>query len=192
MKEKGKLVPYHKTNEDIYRQNKKGQISFVKSDTLPICVRYNDGYNHKAIFKACGIELFEVVGNDPLFCFAKLPQGWRKEKTDEVLWSNLLDGEGRERARIFFEAAIGRRNAFMYLSTRFNFRLDDFDRFKKNVIFARIKDCGKLIHTIHLIPPSSDDYDVVKWANSCAYEWLDKNYPDWRNPAAHWDSPTSK
>lgn len=31
MKEKGKLVPYHKTNEDIYRQNKKGQSSFIKS-----------------------------------------------------------------------------------------------------------------------------------------------------------------
>lgn len=129
------------------------------------------------------MKLLGIVESEPLFQFVKLPKDWRKEKSDDILWSWLLDNEGRKRARIFFEATIGRRNSRIDLLTRFDFNVN-YDPPQKNRTIISITDCGTTVHSY--IPKLDEELDIVNQSNSSAYEWLDKNYPDWRNPAAYW------
>jgi len=176
-------------SEMILHQEAQGQQSFVGSDTLPTDMGHDDEHT-KAVLEAAGVKFLGVVEGDPMFQYVKLPKGWKKMPTDHSMWSKLVDEKGRERAAIFYKAAFYDRRANMRLSTRFSASRDYERQNKEGVAVAHVMDCGKVVHTtepIKLPADTLEKYEVAEKADQAAAAWLDKNYPDWRNPAAYWD-----
>jgi len=76
------------------------------------------------------------------------------------------------------------------LTRRFDVRID-FDRWnKKKEAVAEVidRDGNKVIYTTPLIAVKGDEpsYESIE---NLAVAYLDKNYPDWKNPGAYWDVP---
>lgn len=94
----------------IERQESEGQKQLVTSDVIP-----TDMYSQEEAFKRLGFELLGVVEDDPLFQYAKLPDGWKKVATTHSMWSDIVDASGKVRAVIFYKAAFYDRAAFIKL-----------------------------------------------------------------------------
>lgn len=98
--------------EGIYAQEAAGQRQLVHSDVLP--ADFNRGKREE--FEALGIIFGEPVEGDPLFVYATLPEGWKKQPTDHSMWSELIDETGKVRVRIFYKAAFYDRKAHMSIA----------------------------------------------------------------------------
>lgn len=92
----------------IEAQEKRGQEELVNSEQLPCkCIPKAD----KEKLESYGIKFGEPLENNPLFCNAVLPKGWKKEASDHDMWSYLVDDKGKRRASIFYKAAFYDRSA---------------------------------------------------------------------------------
>jgi len=173
---------------NILAQEAQGQRSFTQSDTLPTEFNSYGEYNAKAILEAAGVKFLGVVDGDPMFQYVELPQGWKKVATDHSMWSQLVDDKGRERASIFYKAAFYDRSAHLSLNCRYSTRFD-YDRFEKeNVGVTNITDGSKVVHAFDMVPAAGEErYAVADKLNQLALNWLNENYPDWRNPGSYWD-----
>lgn len=98
----------------IEAQEAQGQRSFVESETLPVSVDGHE-YGGDAALADMGFELGPEVADDPIFRYAKLPDGWKKEPAEHSMWSKIVDETGRERISIFYKAAFYDRRAEMYI-----------------------------------------------------------------------------
>jgi hypothetical protein len=101
----------------IEEQEAAGQAQLVNSDQLPTTL--NGGSD--ADFEAVGFVLGDPLPGDPMFRDAKLPAGWKRERTDHSMWSKIVDQLGRERVSIFYKAAFYGRDAFMSLTTPYGY-----------------------------------------------------------------------
>lgn len=175
--------------DTIERQESDGQRSFVGSDTLPRSLKSDGHYHTKPLLEAAGVKFLGFVEGDDLFQYVELPPGWKKQATDHSMWSKLIDDKGRERAGIFYKAAFYDRAAHLSLSRRFGVSFDYARLDKDGVGVSKVTDCRKVVHaTEPIVKTESDEsWDVSDKANKLATEWLDKNYPDWKNPGAYWD-----
>lgn len=98
----------------IERQEAAGQASFVSSDVLPARGPSNRPVlEEDALIAALGIEWGELLPDDPLFRYAKLPPGWSKRPTEHSMWSEIVDEHGVVRADVFYKAAFYDRKAFL-------------------------------------------------------------------------------
>lgn len=175
----------------IEEQEAQGQQSFVNSETLPTYMGSSSEYSTKAILEAAGFKFVCVVPDDDMFQVVEMPSGWQKKATDHSMWSNLVDDKGRVRASIFYKAAFYDRSAHMNLVSRFGVS-QDYDRAKKEgVAVAVVKDGGNVIFSTEpmKLPDERDKnyYEIGDDAQKKAVEWLDQQYPDWKNPGAYWD-----
>lgn len=173
----------------IEAQEARGQLELVKSTQLP-----SEGMGSiRAGLETLGFEfvLFEpsTVGEDPLFCEVRLPVGWSKRATDHSMWSELVDGKGRVRARIFYKAAFYDRRAFIRFEARF--RVDVPDELPAESMQFQILDNANSedskipIYRTALLPYSSESY--VEQQLECD-GWLhNQGFPDYKNPLAYWD-----
>lgn len=91
----------------IENQEAEGQEELVTSTQLPVKV------TGREILEEAGVAFGKVCQDDPLFCEAELPEGWKKQATDHSMWSNLVDADGVVRASIFYKAAFYDRDAFI-------------------------------------------------------------------------------
>lgn len=172
----------------IEAQEAQGQREFVRAETLPIkCL-----YCERKQIEAMGIVYGEPV--DDLFVKVQLPEGWRKERTDHSMWSNLLDAKGRKRASIFYKAAfydldahIG-LNAFHTIDTEFlaedGFRIEYGEHAYVQYV---VKDAdGKACFTSERLPEDHGYMESDKVRAQCK-EWLNEHRPQWGDPLAYWD-----
>ena len=91
----------------IEAQEAQGQNRLINSSVLPVkCI-----HNTKILLENYGVEFGEPLENDPLFCNAKLPEGWTKKATSHTMWSELIDTDGNVKTLIFYKAAFYDRNA---------------------------------------------------------------------------------
>lgn len=177
-------------DQAIERQEAAGQDDLVNSDTLPTDIggRYGEPLQCP-ILEASGVKFLGVVDGDPLFQYVELPQGWKKLPTDHSMWSKLVDEKGRERAMIFYKAAFYDRSAHMRLSLRFSVTNDYKRAETEGIAVAHVLDCENIIYSTEPLKLPADDrkkYEVSDKAKKAAEKWLNKHYPDWRNPAAYW------
>jgi hypothetical protein len=114
------LYGFGDVNRAAEEDERNGQSQLVHSERLP--AKVNFGTDEE--FEALGFSFGEPDPNDPLFRPASMPDGWKKQRTDHAMWSLIVDGKGRERARIFYKADFWDRDAFMSLST-INGKLSD-------------------------------------------------------------------
>lgn len=181
----------------IEAQEAQGQTDFVASEVLPKELLHG---TTREQLEALGI----VFGNDvdDIFVEAKLPDGWKKVPTEHSMWSELLDDKGRIRAPIFYKAAFYDRKAHLTLVPRFSYQVQPVSGWQdpnqlKHEWHGVVADCGTIFWvTQSRIAPQPDFSDAKKiddWykekdaLGNSARLWLEKNYPDWKNPLAYWD-----
>lgn len=167
----------------IEAQEKRGQVSFVNSATLP------KDLNGTATWEQLAqVGIVRGKEADDLFVEVTLPQGWRKEGTDHSMWSDLLDEQGRKRASIFYKAAFYDRSAHMSFTRRFyaghrGTVSGDYNSPKQGVVTDR----GETIWTSERTA-ARDDWTLHDNLDKEAEDWLAERYPDWKNPMAYWDN----
>lgn len=178
-----------KVGQEILRQEAKGQQSFLASDTLPIDMLST----HKAILEEVGVVFGDVVEGDPLFQYAELPSGWRKRACEDTsIRSCLVDNQGRKRAYIIYEPIFYKRNARLWLISRFSYRYDQKREEKENLAVSEVIDHdGTVLYStepleLPEIEKEEERYKLYVKAQGLAQEWLE-HYPKWSNPGAYWD-----
>lgn len=174
----------------IEAQEAQGQTDFVSSETLPIEVNYPRGTG-RSILESWGIKFGPQ--QDDLFIKVQLPPGWSKRATDHAMWSDLLDERGRVRAHIFYKAAFYDRSAHISLAHRYTARRDYDAEDTRSVAIAYVQDAGTTIFTSPEIslPAGKRDsayFEKARVAEDLAIAWLAEHFPDYRNPAAYWET----
>lgn len=170
----------------IEAQEARGQEELVNSTSLPTDIRRGG----KEILEAAGVVFGEPLRDDPMFCEAKLPQGWKKQATDHSMHSDLIDEKGRKRAGIFYKAAFYDRSAHMSATHRF--RLDSYSRFPygsgKSQSVALDSDGTVLFESaVYNEEDFEKSYEAIDKADAEAKAWLNENWPNWEDPSAYWD-----
>jgi len=168
----------------IERQEAAGQAAFVRNATLP------KDCDRETLTK-CGIIF--CTDADDLFVHVILPDGWKKRATNHPMYSDLLDDKGRVRATIFYKAAFYDRRSDMRMCCRYNineYETCDADgndvKYGNHTHFKTVvTDGAASLHSFERIR-EADDYERSDLHVKQAQEWLDLNYPDWRNPLAYW------
>jgi len=92
----------------IEAQESRGEEELLASAILPTNVHGREK------LEAQGVMFGEPLPDDPLFCYARLPAGWKKRATDHSMWIEIVDNEGTVQAKIFYKAAFYDRSATLY------------------------------------------------------------------------------
>lgn len=98
----------------IEKQEAQGQKELINSDVLP--TKLHGGEEAKQKLISLGFLFEEIVSNDPLFQYVTLPSGWKKVATDDAMWSEVHDSEGKPRISMFYKASFHDRVAHMRIS----------------------------------------------------------------------------
>lgn len=159
----------------IEAQEARGQAQLTDSDVLPMQMD-----EPRASYEALGFAFGGQVQGDPLFVYAKLPAGWRKEGTHHAMHSRILDSAGRERVHIFYKAAFYDRRAHMGLVGRYSIEHEYLRDTCFDIKSTRVED-------------RATGAVLQRWdgdARKAALAWLYANRPSWRDPVQAWaDAP---
>ena len=174
----------------IERQEAEGQKSFVSSETLPTSFGSINSKG-KAILEKAGVKFLGQVSDDPVFQQVELPSGWKKVATDHSMWSNLVDGQGRIRANIFYKAAFYDRSAHTSVTRRYAVNFDYKREEAEGVAVAEVRD-GEIVlfSTEPVKVPADQDkeyFKITDGVKATAHKWLQQNFPQWEDPGAYWD-----
>lgn len=159
----------------IEAQEARGQRELVNTDSLP-----TECDNREAL-EAHGVKFGEPYKDDPLFCDAILPTGWKKRATGHSMHSDLLDDKGRIRAAIFYKAAYYDRRADMHVKRRYTLDMYAEGSDKENTRVVA-KDDDTVIHVFG----EAASYEERKAFGKDGEEWLNQQFPDWRDAGAYW------
>ena len=191
---------------------KVGQNSLVQSTQLPTegtpghpqYGRSQDEEEERLFVEgwaATGIEFGEVPEDDPVFRDVKLPLGWKKVATGHDMWSDLVDGNGRKRASIFYKAAFYDRSAHIHLNTRFRVLRNHFEGGADRRIQFNALDGDAVMYWTEVYDPGPEpDRGAHGWRgwddavrvieeeeHAKCLAWLEKRYPKWHEPGQYWD-----
>lgn len=200
------------TSNAIENMEKQGQTELVYGSQLPLRLnsfrneleKYGLPFEHlpsdasydkplaRPVYEKLGIQIGDIA--DSLFVDVSLPDGWKLQRTDHSMWSELLDEKGRKRGSIFYKAAFYDRDAFFNISQRFNVSTYEPSNEKGEIVkygehthFATyIKDGGKPIEFIGVREEDSGS-TASQDLNMKGVKYLNEKYPDWENPFAYWD-----
>ena len=174
----------------IDHQERQGQSSLVNSDTLPRRLSPED----KKTLEDFG---FKFLGeSDDLFQYVEFPEGWKKERTDHSMWTNLVDPKGRVRANMFYKAAFYDREAFFGgFKRRYTCSLDytskEYGTWDRPAVLLDNIDAAhpKVIFTIdvHPSPEDAKPYHAQERAQAQMKSYITERFPDHENPLAYWD-----
>jgi len=137
---------------------------------------------------------FGPVPDDDIFREAFLPEGWVKESdSHDPRHMVIRDAKGRVRATMFYKAAFYDRKANVNLRSRYSIR-QHYDA-PDGTIQWQVYDCETVIHTVERKSPSREKepeayYELLNKLyrnDGGARDWLDKEFPDWRDPTAYWE-----
>ena len=149
----------------------------------------------KMQYERMGIKVIDKY--DDLFYSVELPDGWKIEATDNSMWNDLIDNEGRKRACFFYKAALYDRDAFINFCHRYSYDIFPFDyyngatyeerRFKPWRLF--LIDNGRRIKLLKEITPTTDKerFTIIDTMGEIGRAYLNENYPEWENINAYWD-----
>lgn len=200
----------------IELQEAQGQQELVNSCELP-CKLGMGGTAYPTYAKMGIVVLGDRTDQEQLFIEVRLPEGWRIIPTDHVMWSELVDGNDRKRASIFYKAAFYDRNAHISFNPRFTYQVithsegvyatytDFYERTNHTPCFGRVCDADEVVFETSVkyfdkIYNEEDKRAVrLKWwaewgrfENSIQVEctdWLNTNHPKWDNIFEYWDEP---
>ncbi len=158
-----------------------------QNTVLPAVCGIFSNENPVLVLKAAGVFFHGPVENSETLYYVTLPLGWKKVQGRKPKWYRLLDHNGRTRAFIYEE-----KRKYINLLHRFT-RARDHDLEKTSgIIVAHVYDGDRVVYTtteFRTTKQTSFDrrYDLSVSAEEEAEKWLDANFPNWRDPGAHWD-----
>lgn len=161
----------------IERQEAEGQRTLVASAMLPKEIH---GATREQL-TALGFKFGADV--DELFVTCELPPGWTKSGTKHAMHSDLLDGQGRKRAGIFYKAAFYERRADMSMQRRYgveSWRDGSSDKVRR----VDVTDCGQVIKEFGEVGRTA--WDAMAALEAEAKAWLTATHPEWQSPLACW------
>lgn len=150
----------------------------------------------KQQYERMGIKIIEEY--DDLFYTVELPEGWEIKVTEHSMWNDVVDNNGRKRISFFYKGAFYDRDAFSNFERRYSFTISPFDDYKSDVGYQErkfkpwrlfITDCGEKVRELkEMVAITDEEYfkidDVLK---EVGVQYLDENYPEWRDINAYWD-----
>lgn len=198
----------------IEAQEAAGQRHLVKGFQLPIRYPHDQPVGiGKAVLMEAGLVFGAPV--DDLFQQVELPKGWSIKPTDHTLHSDLVDDQGRRRAKIFYKAAFYDRRASIDVLPRFSAYVRspaDFD--VQGPFVAEVTDGGKPIWTsepffnsVRHMRTRSPKPEDIEWTKALSREdrdtiavhesgyeqarkagalYLSAHYPDHHQVQAYW------
>lgn len=165
-----------------------GTRQMITSMQLPV------GIDHEHL-KSIGIEVLGPSKDDKLFIDVKLPEGWGKapDKEDSrTTW--VCDERNNRRVFTWYKVSGYDRKAWGYVKTRLGITHRYFNEYRVAVAWVvdkRIPGHERPIYqtkdyksTVEFGGFSGDDRQA--FTTECV-EWLDANYPKWREYGAYWD-----
>ncbi len=173
----------------IEAQEKRGQLEQAEKQTLPTKLREGREPYEKLGF------VFGGPTGDGIFQEVTFPAGWKKVPTDHDMWTDIVDDKGRKRGGIFYKAAFYDRSAHADLSARFGVGRD-YSHEWPDVIVRVFDAAGIVDKQVSGLPKEdwSGDRDVAMAAGQKQdaaieelREWLNAEYPEWRDVTKHWD-----
>jgi hypothetical protein len=195
----------------IERQESRGQQDLCNSQHLSTEMRCSyGGPNSDAheVLRSWGVKVGKPVAGDDMFTDCQLPEGWGINSTGHAMWNDLVDDQGRKRGSMFYKAAFYDRSTHLDLCARFSVE----------VLYSDSKDGNKRCRVLdgsaiafesnpHQYPDVYDDkdafYDLEQdkrrqvidemdraeaEAKEECYQWLAKDYPDWKDETKYWDA----
>jgi hypothetical protein len=178
------------TAAGIEASEARGQSELVVSDVLPA-----DMGRDRDVLEGWGVRILDPVPGDPLFVNAELPAGWKKQRTDHSMWSDLVDDKGRKRASIFYKAAFYDRGAHINVCHLLHYSTS-YDSETATYGFVEASD-GTVLFATEVVPfglkRNHKDYYTKTGAvreelcDRCL-AWLKENYPDFDSYNAYWDA----
>jgi hypothetical protein len=173
----------------ILQQERIAQKEIVEvGEQLPIKSNTTGITNAAAQYGKMGIKVLVPSKGDDIFLNVKLPAGWKIVPTDHAMWTDLIDGKGRKRASMFFKGAFYDRDSFVNFIPRY-YRTHDYvdttiDKPHKYDKYYCVKDSVDE-SILFKTDVTSEYYDADK-QRQCE-DYLDTNYPNWRDHIAYWD-----
>ncbi len=107
---------------NIPATEKRAQNEIVNSSQLPR--KWNGSRNLRSLkeqYELMGIKVIGDSKDDQLFMDVVLPEGWKIQHTDHAMWNQLVDNNGRVRARFFYKGAFYDRDAHINFQTRYSY-----------------------------------------------------------------------
>ena len=195
----------------VERQEARGQQDLCNSQKTSLSTEMRCSFKspnedpHK-VLASWGVDVGKPVEGDDMFTECRLPDGWILKPTDHSMWNKLLDDKGRERGSMFYKAAFYDRSTHLDLLPRFSTRPYGT---KNGKSFCRVLDGGEGAvfeskpysypniyddnDAYYALPSEkrSEVYDAHNDARRLACteceEWLEANYPDWKDETKYWD-----
>jgi len=162
----------------IEAQEKAGQAMLtLKFNQLP-----KDGMErHRETLERLGFKIGNDV--DDIFVAITAPAGWTlRPAPDHSMWSYIHDDQGRRRGSVFYKAAFYDRSSHFSLQPRYSGGGDYRDGGKR---YSVVKDTATGNVLIEYGP--TEDYKQSEKEDRATIEWLDAQFPVWRNVEAYWD-----
>lgn len=168
----------------IEKQEKMGQLRACQAQQLP---QY--GTTNREDWESLGFKFGGKV--DELFVAVTMPDGWKFERTDHSMHSNLLDEQGRIRAKMFYKAAVYDRRADIQLQRRYSINSFRDNDEPDTIVRVSVED-NSTIPPTRLFTNSTDVQDVRERGEARdelykeTTQWLKDKYPEWQNALAYW------
>lgn len=162
-------------NALIEAQEKAGQEMLnLKFSRLP-----KDGMEqYRAALEHVGFKISDDI--DELFVGVTAPPGWTMRPADHSMYSYIHDDQGRRRGEVFYKAAFYDQRAHLSLLPRYKGGGD----YRGEHRFSAAKDTatGAVLYEVGPVM----DYAEQRKADQATFEYLDKNFPDWKSVEAYW------
>lgn len=173
----------------IELQEASGQRELAASAQLP-----TKGLNDPAFAM---IKVHGQTEGDPLFSDVTLPDGWRKQRTDHSMWSDLLDEKGRKRAGIFYKAAFYDRGAHISPNRRY-YSAKDYDYKTASRFIVKDNATGDVLFVSAESPDPFPQETISREESfrrsdlegpnkAAALDWINEHFPNWNDASAYWD-----
>lgn len=159
-------------NSKKAKQAKKQNICKVPKEMFP----------SKAAFEALGLT-FENIDDD-ILCQATLPTGW-KFKQSGLFYAYLIDEKGRRRVIVYYSNINGNRKGAMYFHRRFYIHEKFINRTQRTVTIW-----DETIHNDSIFTAGTcekEDASEITRLRFLAEAFLNKEYPEWREPSKYLD-----
>lgn len=149
----------------------------------------------KQQYEKMGIKIIEEF--DDLLFTVELPEGW-EIKYQDGYWKSVIDNKSRERIIFFYKSSFYDRDAFSNFCRRYSFEISPFDDYKSKSTYEErkfkpwslfITDCENRIKKLEEVIVNTDKeyFEMDEILGAKAIEYLDKNYPNWKDINCYWD-----
>lgn len=170
-----------------------GIITTSSLVALPVQMRCHvnqkDEFDYKAILQSRG---FVFSDDETDYCnkekeFVKLPKNWRLTKTDSPLVNIITDDKGRYRGSVHDYL----HSSWIELFTKYDVMIKTKQVGLNHFAYAEVWSDIEVVYTTNNVVIKSicpiDRYEAGQSAKELAHEWLNQNFPDWKNPGAYWN-----